>query len=492
MNIVTRKNIKEFFGLLVSQPIDPRRQASRIGFMEENVFLPVKAFIIGLLFWFIYLSGAFPLEKPVEDPSLRTERQVSLAQARAQLEDTEPGLPLHTVRQVYWAYVTVNLVGAVFLVLMRRFWISFIQWVVFSVNFVDAVFLASLTVLTGVMKDAAYWFFLGLIIRNAVSVPVPPLQMTLNLLTIAAYTFAGVVDQTLVDLEIKRLDWGEVGRSAAGMVGDVQYLQAFAIRIFLMLLLMACCYGVQILFDRQREAEEEVGEFVVRQEQLQTAGRLSAEVAHQIKNPLAIINNAVFLLQRSVQEGKGDSHQQLNIIRDEVERADRIITELIGYAQLAEGRIEKLDVAEEVDRALEQVFPPQAHYEVQIRRHYAPGLPPLQMQRSHLREIFMNLLINAREATHGKGVIEVQIHSSPDYQVQVAVRDNGPGIAPDRIERIFEPYVTTKEKGSGLGLAIVKHNAEIYGGTVRVESALGKGSTFVVTLPARTMMRLRK
>jgi len=86
MSIVNRKSVRDFFGLLVSEPVDPHRQAERIDFMEENVFLPVKFFIIGMLFWFLYMSGAFPGEKPA-DPSLRTEREVSLAQARAQIVD---------------------------------------------------------------------------------------------------------------------------------------------------------------------------------------------------------------------------------------------------------------------------------------------------------------------------------------------------------------------------------------------------------------------
>jgi len=263
-------------------------------------------------------------------------------------------------------------------------------------------------------------------------------------------------------------------------------------RIFLLLLMTACGYGVQVLFDKQRRAEEEAGEFALRQEQLRSAGRLAAEIAHQIKNPLGIINNAAFTLQRTVKEGKGTITQQIQIIREEVARSDRIITELIGYAQLAEGRVEKLDVIEELESAIARVLPAAAKYQIEVRRDYGTALPPLLIQRNHLAEIFANLLQNAREVLNGQGIIDVSAHYVKDYSVMVVIADNGPGISSELCEKIFEPYFTTKERGTGLGLAIVKHNVETYGGTVQVESELGKGTRFVLVFPGRTLMKLRK
>ena len=83
-------------------------------------------------------------------------------------------------------------------------------------------------------------------------------------------------------------------------------------------------------------------------------------------------------------------------------------------------------------------------------------------------------------------------HRKGDYSIEVAVSDDGPGIPGDKQEKIFEAYYTTKEKGTGLGLAIVKHNTELYGGTVQVESELGKGTRFTLQFPAKTAMKLRK
>ena len=220
---------------------------------------------------------------------------------------------------------------------------------------------------------------------------------------------------------------------------------------------------------------------------MRSAGRLAAEFVHRIKNPLAIINNAIFSLQRSLREGKADVGEHLRIIQEEV------ITEVMGYAQLSEGRVEKLDAIEELDRAIERAFPPAAGFPVNIHRDYTGSFPPLLMQRRHFTDSIINVLQNAREALNGRGGnIWVEAHCRNDYAIEISIRDDGPGIPPDKHEKIFEPYYTDKDKGTGFGLASVKHNVELYGGTVRVESKLGKGARFVLVFPARTVIQLPK
>jgi signal transduction histidine kinase len=220
---------------------------------------------------------------------------------------------------------------------------------------------------------------------------------------------------------------------------------------------------------------------------------VAAEFTHQMKNPLAIINNAAYSLQRALKQGKPVSPDQIRIIQEEVEHSDRIITQIMGYAQLSEGHVEKLNVVEELDNAIAQVFPPAAGYPVRIRRKYDGEFPPLFMQRRHLVDTFINLLQNAREALgQAGGNITVKADCRSDYSVEISIRDDGPGIPPDKQEKIFEAYYTTKEKGTGLGLATVKHNVELYGGTVRVESALGKGAQFTLIFPARALIKLAR
>jgi len=246
---------------------------------------------------------------------------------------------------------------------------------------------------------------------------------------------------------------------------------------------------VQVLFAAQLRTEEEQKEYAVRTEQLRSAGRLAAEVAHQIKNPLAIINNVTFSLQKNFVKEKPEAATQVGIIREEIAKADRIITQVMGYAQLSEGRVQKLNVIDEINRAIEEVFPASVPTGAHIQREFAGSFPSLLMQQRHFGEAVGNLLQNARDAVAGHGIVQVGARCLADQSVEITVRDDGPGVPPDRLGRIFEAYYTTKERGTGLGLAVVKHNAELYGGRVRAESELGKGAKFTLVFPAKTLMQ---
>ena len=432
--------------------------AFRLQSVERDIILPVKAVFMGVLLYNFYFTKWF------DDASIPW----SVAQ--------------YTIERFFLIYLAVNAVVATILIFSRRVGSVFVQRVIFTSNFVDGLFVAALTLVTGGFDSILYWIFLGLIVRNALSCPLATPQIILNFSLSFCYLLAGVLDVTVT---AQMADY-EGPRTVAENPAE-----PFILRVIVLWLMTLCCYGVQVLFEKHTQAEEEAREFGARQQQLRSAGRLAAQIAHQIKNPLAIINNAAYSLEKSLRDGKGPGLQQLGIIREEVERSDRIITELMGYAQLAEGKVEKLQVGDEIDRAIAQVFPQAAKYATTVERDYSPHLPPLLMQRGHLSEILVNVLQNAREATAARGRITIEARHGPDNSVIVTIADDGPGIPADQFERIFEPYFSTKEKGTGLGLAIAKHNADIYGGFIRVESELGKGTRFILHLPTRTFMKLQ-
>ena len=236
--------------------------------------------------------------------------------------------------------------------------------------------------------------------------------------------------------------------------------------------------------------ESEENEFDRRQSQLQASGRLAAEIAHQVKNPLGIINNAAFALGQVMDQNE-TAKRQVGLIREEVNRADQIITKLMGYAQLVEGRLARLNVNDALDAAIMQVFPKGSKFDTRIRREYGIALPPLLAQPEHISEVFVNVIQNAREVLCNNGEIQIKTSYEGDYRFRVVIEDNGPGIPEDLLESVFEPYHTTKEKGTGLGLAIVRHNTELYGGTVEIESELGKYTRFNLLFPGRTAIRLQ-
>jgi signal transduction histidine kinase len=441
--------LKELFPLLATTEPEPAEQAERIWHVERNIGLPVKAVLLAVLFYYLFFA------RWVDD--FPSSHQVVL----------------ETVQRFFLLYIVFNVGGAFILMGMEQFPLMLVRWVVFTVCLLDLVLLAALTLVTGGFDSILYWGFLGLIVRNTASMPVAPPQLILNLLSCALYLFAGVLDQAFLEIE-----------------GEEATTESLLLRVALLLLMAFCCHALQVVIDRERRLVAEAREFTLRQGQLQATARLAAEIAHQLKNPLGIINNAAFTLQRNVKEGHGTITQQIRIIREEIERSDRVLTELMGYAKLVEGKVERLSVSEELDRALDQVFPPAVNFEVKIQRDYAPALPFLMMQRSHLNEVFVNLFQNAREAMHGRGQVHVNATYGEDYSVVITIADNGPGIPAADLDKIFEPYYTTKEKGTGLGLAIVKHNIDMYSGAIRVESELGKGTRFVLKLPARTSMKL--
>lgn len=461
MSLFHLEAFKQWPGLLRTSAPDRDRVRSRIYYLERNIGLVVKAGVIAILFYYLIFSNW----------------STDTTTFGVRLDAVTRRFAFDVLQLAFLVYVAVNIGVGILLYGMEQVPLLLMQWVVFTAALIDGIFLAAMTLITGGFDSILFWIFLGLIVRNSISVPAAVPQVVLNLSMVGCYLLAG-----FMDVAISEMDGELVGNPTEPLL----------LRVIMLVLMVACCYGVQVLFDKQRRADDEAREFFIRQDQLRATGRLAAEIAHQLKNPLGIINNAAFTLQRTVKEGKSTITQQIQIIREEVERSDRIITDLMGYARLTEGKVERLDVAEELDRAIEQVFPAAVQYQVQVHRDYAPALPPLMMQRNHFSEVLVNLLQNAREAMNGRGNIALSARYGENYSVVITIEDDGPGIPPDLQEKIFDSYFTTKEKGTGLGLAIVKHNVEIYGGAVRVESELGKGTCFVIQLPGRSFIKLRK
>ena len=454
--------LKRLFTLLEIPAPDPPHLLRRIEIMERNIVLPVKAVAIGFIFYSFVSTPWFGVTLSMLD------------------------VTVETVQYIFWFYVLASAALAALLLNMGRLPLAVVQWTVVTSSLVDGLFLTGMTIITGGLDSILFWLFVALIIRNAVSVPVGFSQLFLNFAISLCYVLVVALDISVA----QNLD--EFTRRALDLPAHEDLGEPFVLRLVVLLLTTVCCYGAQALLERQRLAVEEAEEFAAREGQLRSAGRLAAEFAHQIKNPLAIINNAAFSLQRALRDAKTEVAQQIGIIQEEVARADQVITQIMGYAQLSEGHVEKLNVIEELNRAMAQVFPSVMPTGIQVHREYGHGFPPLLMQRCHLSEILVNLLKNTREALVEKGNVFVTADCHRDHSIEISVRDDGPGIAPDKIERIFEAYYTTKERGTGLGLAIVKHNVELYGGKVRVESELGKGAKFTLIFPAKASMNPAK
>ncbi len=451
--------LKRLPALFEIPALDADRARRRIQFMECNVMLPVKVFIVALIFYSFEYSPWIGSIGSTSD------------------------VVVESVQASFGFYLFISAALAIPLLAARRLPLAVLQWTAVTNALVDGLFLAAMTLVTGGMDSILFWVFIGLILRNAVSVPPGFSQIFLNFAMSLCYVLVAVLEfsvtNNLDDATQRILDF-----NAQEELGE-----PLVLRLVVLWLTTICCSGLELLLERQRLAAEEAGEFVARENQLRAAGRLAAEFAHQIKNPLTIINNAAYSLQRSVREKKPVAPEQIEIIQEEVSRVDQVITQIMGYAQLSEGRVEKLEVVEKIDAAIGQVFPPAVPTGISVQKKLNGTFPPLLMQRGHLTEIIVNLLQNAREALGDQGKVTVTASCLRDNVVVISVTDDGPGIPPARLEQVFEAYFTTKAKGTGLGLAIVRHNVELYGGTVRVDSTLGQGATFTVTFPAKSQNR---
>ena len=334
---------------------DAVKLMDRITTMERDIILPIKVAGIAMLLYSFYFKRSWIGEKELGTLEITVE----------------------ATRYFLWVYIAANAVTAGLLLAMRRVPLLLVQWAVFAMSLVDGIFLSALVVVTGGYDSILYWLFLGLVVRGAVSVPRATSQILLNLTLTVCYVMAGVVNISInrtleEESRARRLGRGPAryerasnappARVApplpgepfdvtpAGVTGRTTVAasrsattmrlpeeldepwrenlgvyapsenptQTLTLRLALLLLMTVCCYGVQVLLERQRRAVEEAHEFAMREGQLRSAGRVAAEFTHQMKNPLAIINNAAFSLQRALKQGKPVSSDQIQIIQEEV------------------------------------------------------------------------------------------------------------------------------------------------------------------------------
>ncbi len=224
-----------------------------------------------------------------------------------------------------------------------------------------------------------------------------------------------------------------------------------------------------------------------RAERLAALGQLSAGLAHEIRNPLGVIKGSAEILNQKLADSDPLSQELAGYIYTEVNRLSALVSRFLDFARPSRLDLHPEDLAAVVDRSLKAVEQQGATARVQVYRDYAPGLPPVLIDRELCEQAFNNLLLNACEAMgESGGELTVTIHPDRDGKAVIAeIQDSGPGVPPEMKEQIFNPFVTTKKTGVGLGLAIVSKIIDAHGGALKLTPAVGQGACFQVTLPAR-------
>jgi two-component system, NtrC family, sensor histidine kinase HydH len=236
-------------------------------------------------------------------------------------------------------------------------------------------------------------------------------------------------------------------------------------------------------------------------DRLAALGEMAAGLAHEIRNPLAAIQGAIQLLVPPAGEkGHGDAGRSaadgefLAIIADEVRRLNGVVSQFLDYSRPARAALEPGSVNEVLQRTL-KLLESQIPQSVKLEVELAPDLPRVACDAEQLRQVFLNLALNAVQAMPRGGELRITTRAARDEAlwhdakrrsdvVEVRFRDTGPGIPEEARDHIFVPFYTTKEKGTGLGLAICQRIVKAHGGTIGVRSRPGEGAEFVIGLPA--------
>jgi two-component system sensor histidine kinase HydH len=241
--------------------------------------------------------------------------------------------------------------------------------------------------------------------------------------------------------------------------------------------------GSVILVKDMRQIRE-LQEKVRRSERLASLGRLASGVAHEIRNPLSSIRGFAQYFQKRF-KGQAEEEGYAAVMVGEVDRLNRVVTELLEFAASKEPRREPHSVAEIAEHALKLLAPDIAGRGVAVAREYEPDLPPIALDRDQISQVFINILLNALQSMEQGGTVRIGVRrAAVPAGVEIRIADTGQGIPAEDLGKVFEPFFSRKRKGTGLGLAIVHQIIAGHRGEIGVESAPGKGTAFRIFLPA--------
>jgi polar amino acid transport system substrate-binding protein len=228
-----------------------------------------------------------------------------------------------------------------------------------------------------------------------------------------------------------------------------------------------------------------------RAEKFSFLGNLAARLAHEIKNPMTAIETFIQMLPAKFDDEEFRT-EFYELAREETERVNRLITELLDLVKTRESHFSRESLHRLIDRMVLLVSPQSRAKGIRIECDYGPEIDRVWMDQEKMKEIVLNLLSNAIEFTPDNGRIRIATarveENGRGGGVRIELADNGIGIAEDQMKNIFDPYFTTKHRsdlhdGTGLGLFVSHQNIQEQGGTIEVESRIGRGTRFILKLP---------
>jgi two-component system, NtrC family, sensor kinase len=284
---------------------------------------------------------------------------------------------------------------------------------------------------------------------------------------------------------------GGLGAVAVALAVSAQALWAVAVVV----LALGSLITARRLLDKVRQAHEQkclLDAQLIQSQKLAAIGELSSGIAHEINNPLAIIAQEMEWVQHLLRnndlkdfQGIDEFQDSLHEIARQVDRCKEITHRLLNFARKMEPLIQRIDMNKLIEDMTRLVEREAILKNITIVRNYQGDLPLIQSDAPLLRQVVLNLLNNAVYAVGQNGTVTLSTRSMADNTVGIAVQDTGCGIAQENLDKIFNPFFTTKPpgKGTGLGLSICHGIIDKLGGRITVSSEVGKGTTFTIRLP---------
>jgi two-component system sensor histidine kinase AtoS len=224
---------------------------------------------------------------------------------------------------------------------------------------------------------------------------------------------------------------------------------------------------------------------LIRSEKLAALGQLAAGIAHEIRNPLTSINILIHSLTENFPT-KDSRWEDLKVIEEEILRINEIVDQFLRFAKPAPPLLDKTDLIPIFEETLQLLRPQIEKGKIAVQKEFEP-LPLITVDREQIKQVILNLLMNAIQAMPGGGQLSMSGRFSRDgYWVELTVQDSGVGIPPEDLDKLFDPFFSTKEGGIGLGLSIAHRIIDQHHGKIEVESNPGKGTLFTISLPVFT------
>jgi two-component system NtrC family sensor kinase len=227
---------------------------------------------------------------------------------------------------------------------------------------------------------------------------------------------------------------------------------------------------------------KEIEANLAQQGKMASLGILSSGVAHEINNPLGVILGYASYLEGKLTEDD-PNYNYIHEIKRESKRCKKIVQDLLSYARTPRSELEDTDINLVIDQIVDFAANHTDMHHVSVVKDFSPGIPHIMVDADQMRQVAINLILNAGAAMPAGGKLIVRTCRDDEGYATIIFQDNGAGIPPENLGKIFEPFFTTKARGTGLGLAITRQIIEQHQGKIEIDSEVGQGTTVIIKLP---------